>query len=90
MKVKEFTYTKANGEVSTRTIVELVAPSEHVEGIDVSGLSADDFAAFTSELNELERAISAQRSQLYAKYDLGHNYRRFLPNRMSNVSTEYI
>ena len=41
MKIKEFTYTKPNGDVSQRTVVELVSPTEHVEGIDVSELDMD-------------------------------------------------
>ena len=89
MKIKEFTYTKPNGEVSQRTLVELVSPTEHIEGIDVSDLDMDSYAEFTQKLNALENLISEQRMQLYAEFDLTHNYRRFLPNRMSNVTTEY-
>ena len=89
MKIKEFTYTKPNGEVSQRTLVELVSPSEHIEGIDVSELDMDAYAEFTQKLNALERSISDQRTQLYAEFDLTHNYRRFVPSRMTNVTTEF-
>ena len=89
MKIKEFTYTKPNGEVSQRILVELVSPTEHVEGIDISELDMDTYAAFVKQLNELENEISAKRSDLYAKFDLVHNYRRFLPSRMTEVTTEY-
>jgi len=89
MKIKEFTYTKPNGEVSQRTLVELVSPTEHIEGIDVSDLDMDSYAEFTKKLNALENLISEQRMALYAEYDLSHNYRRFVPSRMTNVTTEY-
>ena len=89
MKIKEFTYTKPNGDVSQRTLVELVSPSEHIEGIDVSELDMDAYAEFTQKLNALERSISDQRTQLYAEFDLTHNYRRFVPSRMTNVTTEF-
>jgi hypothetical protein len=89
MKIKEFTYTKPNGDVSQRTLVELVSPTEHIEGIDVSELDMDSYAEFTKKLNELESEINAKRMQLYAEFDLSHNYRRFVPQRMTNVTTEY-
>jgi len=46
MKIKEFTYTKPNGDVSQRTLVELVSPTEHIEGIDVSELDLDSYFQF--------------------------------------------
>lgn len=89
MKIKEFTYTKPNGDVSQRTLVELVSPTEHIEGIDVSELDLDSYAEFTKQLNDLEKEIYAKRTELYAQFDLTHNYRRFIPNRMTNVTTEF-
>ena len=90
MKIKEFTYTKPNGEVSNRTLVELVSPTEHIEGIDVSGLDMDSYAAFIQKLKQLEDSVYTQRTQLYAEFDLQHNYRRFVPQRMDNVITEFV
>jgi len=89
MKIKEFTYTKPSGEVSTRTLVELVSPTDAYEGIDVSDLDMDEYAMFMNEMNEVEKQIYAMRTELYNKYDLSHNYRKFLPSRMTNVTTEY-
>jgi len=89
MKIKEFTYTKPNGEVSQRTVVELVSPTEHIEGIDVSELDMDSYAEFTKQLNELEKEIYNKRTELYNQFDLTHNYRRFVPSRMTNVTTEF-
>ena len=89
MKIKEFTYTKPNGEVSQRTVVELVSPTEHIEGIDVSELDLDSYAEFTKQLNDLEKEIYTKRIELYSQFDLTHNYRRFTPSRMTNVTTEF-
>lgn len=89
MKIKEFTYTKPNGEVSQRTVVELVSPTEHIEGLDVSELSMDDYADFVQKLRELESNLYTQRMALYSQFDLSHNYRRFVPSRMTNVTTEF-
>lgn len=89
MKIKEFTYTKANGDVSQRTVIELVSPTEHIEGIDVSELDMDQYADFIQRLRDLEAQIYNQRMALYADFDLGNNYRRFIPARMTNVTTEF-
>jgi hypothetical protein len=90
MKVKEFTYTKPNGEVSQRTLVELVSPTEHIEGIDVSELDMDTYAEFIQQLKMFEDAVYTSRMKLYADFDLSHNYRRFVPARMTNVTTEFV
>jgi hypothetical protein len=89
MKIKEFTYTKPNGDVSQRTVVELVSPTPHIEGIDVSELDMDQYAEFIKRLRDLETQVYNQRMQLYADFDLGQNYRRFVPERMTNVTTEF-
>lgn len=89
MKIKEFTYTKPNGEVSQRTLVELVSPTEHIEGIDVSELDMDQYAEFVQRLRDLEAQVYNQRMALYADFDLSNNYRRFVPQRMTNVTTEF-
>lgn len=89
MKIKEFTYTKPSGEVSQRTVIELVSPTEHIEGLDVSELSMDDYADFVQKLRELESNLYTQRMALYSQFDLTHNYRRFVPSRMTNVTTEF-
>jgi len=89
MKIKEFTYTKPNGEVSQRTLVELVSPTEHIEGIDVTELDMDAYADFTTKLRELESNLYTQRMALYSEFDLKHNYRRFVPSRMTNITTEF-
>jgi len=90
MKIKEFTYTKPNGDVSQRAVIELVSPTEHMEGIDVTELDQDQYAIFIEQLRELEGEMYKRRLELYADFDLQHNYRRFLPQRMTNVTTEFV
>lgn len=90
MKIKEFTYTKANGETSQRTLLELVEPSEHVEGIDLSELDYNTYAEAIQELKLFEDFVYQKRMELYKQYDLNHKYRKFIPSKMTNVIVEYI
>lgn len=89
MKIKEFTYTKPNGDVSRRTLVVLVSPTTAFEGVDTSELDDDSFAEFVEKCNEVEKQIQAKRTELYAEFDLTHNYRRFVPERMTHVTEIY-
>lgn len=90
MKFVEFNYTKADGSVSDRAIIELVTPTKYVEGIDVTKMPESDFAAFTSAMAEMKRAQHEQTMQLLADFDLKHNYRKFIPEQMTNVISEYV
>ena len=90
MKIKEFKYTKPNGEVSERTILELVPVSEHVEGVDISSLDMDAYAEFVSKVRAIEADTYAKYMDLYADFDLKHNYRRFSPERMTDVVVDHI
>lgn len=90
MKLVEFNYTKTNGDVSERAVIELQQPSKHFEGIDVSNLPEADFALFIQEFRELKNAQHEATMALLAKHDLKHNYRRFLPEQMANVTSEHI
>lgn len=90
MKLVEFNYTKTDGTMSERAVVELVNPSEHFEGIDVTQLPETEFVLFVQEFRELKNAQHEQMMQLLANHDLKHNYRRFVPAQMTNVVTEHI
>jgi hypothetical protein len=90
MKLLEFTYTKADGSVSDRAIVELVTPTEFIEGIDVTKMPEDEFALFANEMRTLKTVQHEATMALLAKHDLKHNYRRFSPKQMSAINTEYI
>jgi hypothetical protein len=90
MKLVEFTYTKADGSVSDRAVLELVTPAKHMEGIDVSQMLAEDYAKFVVDFAQLKNAQHEATMQLLVDYDLKTNYRRFLPDQMSDVKVEHI
>lgn len=90
MKLLEFTYTKQGGDVSKRAVIELVTPSEFVEGWDVTGLDEADFAKFTEIMGTLRRRQHEETMQLLEEFDLKHNYRRFKPSGMADVQVEYV
>lgn len=90
MKLVEFQYKKADGTESERAVIELQQPSKHFEGIDVSDLPEAEFALFVQEYRELKNAQHDATMQLLQKHDLKHNYRRFLPEQMANVTAEHI
>lgn len=85
MKTIEFTYTDAKGKESTRTLVVLVSPNSAYEGIDVSAMPNDEFAAFASEYSQLQQKHVEEMQTLQEKFDLKHNYRKFLTERMDNL-----
>lgn len=90
MKLKEFTYTKPDQTISQRAVVVTSEPSTLVCGYDVSQLSDDEFAAFVRDYRKLVNEQQGAMAALLAKHDLTHNYRNFLPDRMSNVTTEHV
>lgn len=90
MKLVEFKYTKASGETSERAVVEVLQPSKHFEGIDVSELGHDELFDFISEYRAMKNAQHEATMALLAKHDLKHNYRRFLPEQMTVTTTEHI
>jgi hypothetical protein len=90
MKLVEFNYKKSDGSVSNRAVIELVSPCAHVEGIDVSQLPEPEFVEFVQEFRQLKNQQHEDMMMLLAKHDLKHNYRRFIPNQMSNVVAEQI
>ena len=90
MKFVEFKYTKADGSVSDRAIIELVTPTKYVEGIDVTQLPEVEFATFTAAMAEMKRVHHEETMELLADFDLKHNYRKFIPEQMTNVVSEFV
>ena len=90
MKLLEFTYTKQAGDVSKRAIIELVTPTDFVEGWDVTALNENEFAQFTQVMGALRRKQHEETMQLLQDFDLKHNYRRFKPTGMSDIQVEYV
>ena len=71
-------------------VIPLVSPSEHIEGIDVTQLSESDFADFCREFSAMKSDHHNQVMEKLAQYDLKHNYRRFIPKQMTNVTSDYV
>jgi len=90
MKLLEFNYTKQNGEISKRAVIELVTPTNFVEGWDITTLNDNEFAKFAQTMGALRRRQHEETMQLLQDFDLKHNYRRFKPEGMSNVQVEYV
>lgn len=90
MKLVEFTYTKANGDVSERAVIVTQEPTKLLSGIDVSELPEADFALFTQEMSELKNRQHQEIMDLMNKHDLKHNFRQFTPDKMSNVQSEWV
>lgn len=89
MKLVTFKYVKPNGEVSNREVVEVSPASKFFEGYDVSEMSPDTFAQFSVELNTLRDMHKQEMLNLISKFDLVHDYKRFVPERMSEVTQEH-
>lgn len=90
MKLVEFTYTKTDGSTSQRSVIELVQPTKFFEGIDVSKMLEDEFAHFCSEFSKMKAAQHEETIALLEQFDLKHNYRRFIPEQMGSVTTDYV
>ena len=90
MKLVEFKYTKTDGTSSARAVIEVIQPTEFFEGIDVSKMPEDQFAEFTREYRDLITQQYNDKMNVMQKYDLKHNYRRFIPEKMTDVTTDHI
>jgi hypothetical protein len=90
MKLVEFKYKKADGKTSERAVLELVTPSVHLEGIDVTQMPVETYADFVADFAQLKNDQHKAVMNLLADYDLKTNYRRFLPDQMSDIKVEHI
>lgn len=90
MKLMEFNYTKANGEITDRALLVTQEPQKNVSGYDVTQLDEGEFANFIQEYRELKNKQYIEFQELISKHDLKHNYRQFIPENMKNVETEFL
>jgi hypothetical protein len=90
MKIMNFTYTKPDGKTSKRTFVSIRSPFTDYFGVDISELSEEDQAIFTAEMQSIEDAKTNAINELMIKFDVKNNYRKFLAERMSDISVEDI
>ncbi len=90
MKLMQFIYSKATGDITNRAIIVTNEPTQLISGIDISELPEAEFEVFTREMRELKNRQHEEMMQLVAKHDLKHNYRQFTPSKMTSVITELI
>jgi hypothetical protein len=90
MKLVTFKYSKANGDISNREVVECREPSQFFEGYDVSEMPNEDFAEFSLAYKILLDEHKSKIAALLADFDLNHSYRRFIAKNMSEVTTEHV
>ena len=77
----EFTYTKANGDVSQRIGFVLSKPNDNFFIFDVSDMEADDIDAIEIDY---EMFLSEQKA-LLQKYRLTQYLKQFKPESMTDV-----
>jgi hypothetical protein len=88
MKIMSFTYTKANGNKSFRTVAALSEPSENVFGIDITELEDERQGQFLYELEMLVEKRKMEMEKLMADFDIKSNYRSFKPSGMSDIHVD--
>lgn len=85
MKTLTFKYTKDDGSTSERTLLAITSPSDKYAGIDLTSLEPDCGARFIADVEAAHDVFIEEMRALQIKYDLKHNYRQFLPSKMSAV-----
>ena len=76
-----FTYTKSNGEVSSRKAVVISKPNPNYSMLDLSSVNEDEL----SSIIEIIEAYEKERNSLLEKYDLKRFYKNFKPNCITEV-----
>jgi len=81
MKIKSMTYTKDNGEVSTRDIVIVSAPRENYLVYDVSKLNDEERKLLTHYLDSIEQYRTETFAELTSVTGIRENalWRSFKP-----------
>lgn len=90
MKLITFTYTKADGKVSEREVIEISRPSTLLSGLDVTEMHPADFAEFANDYKELLDEQNRQRMELMQVYELKHAFRQFKPECMTNTAVQHV
>jgi len=83
-----FDYTKSADKVSSRAFYPISVPNTMYEGIDVSALSDELQALFVAKMEDAKLRFLNECLAIKADFDVVNDYRRFDPNKMSNIKTE--
>ena len=90
MNIISFKYTKADGTASSRVIAPIVIPNTMYEGTDLSELDVEDQVMYCQALGKLKDEFSTKVLALQAEMDILNRYRRFDPNKMTEVIMESV
>jgi hypothetical protein len=90
MYILSFVYTKENGDVSERDFIPLVTPEakKNYFGIDITELNYEDQVFFRKEIQDIEDRKQEAIKEVMQKYDIGHAFRTFSPEKMSKIVME--
>lgn len=88
MKLMSFSYTDAKGKKSSRQVLVISEPTDKLTAIDVSESTKEDVAEFAGLYNAALDAFHAEIEALKEQFDLKHNFRQFLANRIEDHVTE--
>jgi hypothetical protein len=86
MQTLTFTYTKADGSSSERTLFAMVTPGNKYAGIDMTMMEPNEAAGFAQEAEALRLEYIMKLTSLQEKYDVKHNYRQFLESGVSKIN----
>ena len=88
MKTISFKYTKSDGTSSYRVLAVTVSPNTMYEGIDMTSLEPMEMAMFAEDMDAAYTEYLNKITQIKDEFDLNHNYRRFAPDKMTNIVIE--
>ena len=88
MKLAAFNYTDAKNKTTQRVILVTEQPQNKLQGIDVTELDDSEAVSFARQYGRLLDDFRQQVLELQAEFDVTHNFRQFLPERMEAV--EYV
>lgn len=86
MKTLTFKYTKTDGSVSYRTLLVMVSPNTMYEGLDISELEPAEMADVEIQMNAAYQIYLNEISSIKEEFDIKHSYRRFDPNKMTEIN----
>lgn len=90
MKFMKFDYVDAKGRHTTRDVAVMYEASNNLFALDVAELDVHEQAQFAVEYNRLLEIHQEALDKLLMKHDLKNSMRYFVPNKMTNITTEYL
>ena len=85
MKFAAFVYVDAKNKTTQRKLLVIDQPSNKMTGIDVTDLEPAGAQQLAREYDRLLDNFRQSVLELQADFDATHNFRQFLPERMSAV-----